>query len=62
MARRFETSVELLLDQLPNAVSPRLDDHAAAGFRILREVSGFDDLLVPLWEILRAGGTDGGLF
>ena len=62
VARRFEAPVKLLLDELPDAISPWFDDHAAARFRVLRHVGGLDDLLVPLGEILGAGGADGGLF
>ena len=62
VARRLEAAVQLLLDQLPDAVAPWLDHHAAARFRILGEVGGFDDLLIPLGEILGAGRGDGGLF
>ena len=58
----LKAAVQLLLDQLPDTVAPRLDHHAAAGFRILGEVGGFDDLLIPLGEILGAGRGDGGLF
>ena len=31
MAGRFEFPIELLLDQFPNAIAPRLDDHASTG-------------------------------
>ena len=59
---RLEAAVELLLNEFPNPVAPWLDDHAAAGLRVFREVGGFDDLLVPLRKILGAGRGDGGLF
>jgi hypothetical protein len=62
VACRLEAAVELLLDKFPNAVAPWLDDHAATGFGVFSHVGGFDDLLIPLGEILGTGGRDGGLF
>ncbi len=62
MPRRLEAAVKLLLDQLPDAVAPRLDHHAAPRLRVLREVGGLDHLLVPLGKILFSGGGNGGLF
>ena len=62
VAGRLEHHVKLALDQLPDAVAPRLDHHAPAGLGVLREIGGLDDLLVPLGKILGTGRGDGGLF
>ncbi len=56
----LEHPVELALHVFPDAVAPRLDDHAAAHVAVFGEVGGLDDLLVPLGEILVAAGIDGG--
>lgn len=58
VAGAFEFGVELLLDEFPDGVAPGFDDHAAADFGVFGEVGGFDDLLVPLGEVLGAGGRD----
>ena len=54
----FEPLIELFLDLLPETVSPGLDHHAAADLRILGEVGGADDLLIPLRKIFLPGGGD----
>ena len=59
VAGRLEHLVELRLHLFPDAVAPRLDDHAAAHVGIFRHVGGGDDRLVPLGEIDRARGRDG---
>ena len=56
----LEASVVLLLDEFPDAVAPRLDDHATACLGIFRQVGGFDDLLVPFGKIVGGGRGDGG--
>jgi hypothetical protein len=55
----FDPLIQLALDFLPDAKAPRLDDHAAAGGRILGEVSFFDDGLIPVRKILGAGDGKG---
>ncbi len=60
MAGRLEHVVERALHVLPQGVAPRLDDHAAANGRVLGEVRGPDDLLIPLGVVLVASGRDGG--
>ena len=40
VAGGLEHHVELALDVLPDAVAPRLDDHAAAHLGVLRHVGG----------------------
>lgn len=57
----LEALVQVLLDEFPDGVAPRLDDHAAAHFGVFRHVGSLDDLLVPLGEVLGAGGGDCGL-
>ena len=55
----LEASVELLLNQFPYAIAPRLDHHASTGFRILCKIRAADDLLVPFGKIFLACGSDG---
>ncbi len=57
----LEHPVQHPLDVLPDGVAPGLDHHAAADGRLFGQVGGVDDLLVPLWVVLGAGGCDGGL-
>ena len=59
---RLEHPVELALDVLPDRVAPRLDDHAAADGRVLGQVGGPDDLLVPLGIVVGPSGLNGGSF
>ena len=61
VARLLEHGVEVALDVLPDRVAPRLDDHAPTDGRVLGEVGGADDLLVPLRVVFVAGGLNGGL-
>jgi hypothetical protein len=56
----LEHAVEDPLHVLPQRVAPRLDHHAAAHRRVLGQVGGLDDLLVPLGVVFGAGGDDGG--
>ena len=58
VAGALELGVHLLLNELPDGVAPRFDDHAAAHLGVLRHVGSLDDLLVPLREVLRAGGRN----
>ena len=60
VAGRLDHRIQLSLDIFPDAVSPWLDHHAASDFRVFREVSGADDLLIPLREIFGSGGSDRG--
>jgi hypothetical protein len=61
--RRLEHRVHVALDVLPQGVAPRFDDHAAADRRILGQVGGADDLLIPLGVVLGTSGSNrGGLF
>src|SRR5258708_20911634 len=55
---RFEHCIELLLDIFPNAKAPWLDHHAAAYFRALSEISGPNNLLIPLGKIFGSRGRD----
>ena len=52
----FEPSIQITLDVLPDGVPPRLDDHAPSDRRGLGQISGLDDLLVPLGVVLTADG------
>jgi len=54
----FELHIELLLDEFPDTVSPRFDDHAAACFRVFSHVGSADDLLIPLGEVVASGGLN----
>ncbi len=56
--RCLEERVELPLDRFPEAVAPRLDDHAAAHVGVLGQVRRADDLLVPFGEVFVAAGRD----
>ena len=47
----LDPPVERLLQQLPDAVAPRLDHHAAAHRRRLRQIRVADHVLVPFREI-----------
>ncbi len=58
--RHLEHLIELRLHQFPDAVAPRLDDHAAAHFRIFGEIGRRNHGLVPFGEIVRAARADGG--
>jgi len=62
VAGRLEAAVELLLDELPDPVTPWLDHHAAPCLGVFREICSLDDLLIPLGKILRPGRADGGFF
>ena len=52
---RLERGIEEALHVLPDAVAPRLDDHAAAHIRRLGHLGGAHHLLVPLGEVFLAG-------
>ena len=54
MAGRLEHPVERALHVFPDAVAPRLDDHAAAHVGVLGEVGRADDLLIPFGKIFVA--------
>ncbi len=56
---RLDPIVEQALDPLPDAIAPRLDDHAAAHARFLGHVGGGDDLLIPGGEIVLALDGEG---
>ena len=60
MACLLKFHIKLALDVLPEAVTPRFDDHAAAHLGVLRHVGGADHLLIPLGKIFVAAGLDGG--
>ena len=60
MAGGLELRIELALDVFPQAVTPRLDHHAAAHLGVLRHVGGTHDLLVPFGKIFVACRSDGG--
>src|SRR6267154_2732821 len=52
----LESPVQRLLDIFPERPTVRPDDHAAADRRIVGELRFQDQLVVPLGEILGAGG------
>ena len=54
MAGALELGVQLLLDQLPDAVAVGLDRHAAAHGRIVHEVGELHDVGIPLGKVLAA--------
>ena len=56
----FKQTIQMPLNVFPDAVAPGFDDHAAADRRVLGQVRGADDLLVPLRVILGAGGRNRG--
>ena len=56
MARGLEAAVERLLDIFPESLAVRANDHAAADGRVIGELRLEDQLVVPLGEILCAGG------
>ena len=59
MAGFLKPAVKFGLNQLPNAVPPWLDHHAAADGRGFGHIRFPDDLLVPFTEIVRPGGIEG---
>ena len=48
-------AIERLLNQLPDRVAVRPDDHAALDRRVVGELRAPDDVEVPPREVLRAG-------
>jgi len=54
VAGGLDPLVEGLLDQLPDGVAVRPDDHAALDRRVVGELRPPDDVEVPLREVLRA--------
>ena len=56
VASRLEAGVQLLLDQLPDAVAVGLDRHAAAHGRVVHQVCLQHDVGIPLREVLAARG------
>jgi hypothetical protein len=60
VAGGLEHGVQLPLDILPDPVSPRFDYHATSNIRILREVGGTNDLLIPLGKVIGPSGRDSG--
>ena len=58
VSRVLEPLVELALDLLPEPVTPWLDNHAAAHFRIFGKICGADDLLIPFGKVFIPGGCD----
>ncbi|OPZ72041.1 MAG: hypothetical protein BWY82_01528 [Verrucomicrobia bacterium ADurb.Bin474] len=58
MARVLEHLVKNALHVLPDGVAPRLDDHTPPYRRILGKIGRTNDLLIPLREILLAGGRN----
>ena len=61
VAGGLEHAIQHTLHLLPERIAPGLDDHATSNRRVLRQISRLDDLLVPLWVVLVAGGRDCGL-
>ena len=51
---RLDPRIERLLDQLPDRVAVRPDDHAPLDGRIVGELRAADDVEVPAREVLRA--------
>ena len=60
VAGRLEHLIQHPLHVLPQRVAPRLDHHASAHGRILGEVRGTDDLLIPLGVVVLTRRRDGG--
>ena len=50
----FDPVVHQALNALPNAITPRLDHHAAAHARLFSEVGSANDFLIPFGEIVFA--------
>src|SRR3546814_9682436 len=50
-ARILDRGVHHRLDAFPDAIAPRLDDHAAANPRFLGEVGLCNDILIPGREV-----------
>src|SRR5438552_3630858 len=59
VAGRLDAAVQLLLDVLPDGVAVRLDHHAAAHRRVVRQVRLGDEIEIPLRVVLRARGDAG---
>ena len=57
----LEHLVQHALHVFPQRIAPRLDHHAAAHRRVLRQIGPLDDLLIPLRIIFGASRGDGGL-
>ena len=51
---RLDLAVERLLNQLPDGIAVRPDDHAALDRRVVGELRAADDVEVPAREVLRA--------
>ncbi len=60
VSRRLEAGVELALDQLPDGVAVRANDHAALHGRIVGQLRAADDVEVPAAEVLGLRGDLGG--
>ncbi len=58
---RLEHAVQGLLHVLPDAVAPGPDHHAPAHRRVLGQLRGPDDLLIPLRVVFRSRRRDRGL-
>src|ERR1700730_11229087 len=57
---RLDHQIQLVLDIFPDAVSPWFDDHATSNFRVFREISGPNHLLIPFREIFCSGWGNSG--
>src|SRR5689334_2476520 len=53
-AKRLNPIVKLTLQEFPYAVTPRLDDHAAANWRWLGHVRVADNGLIPFRKVFSA--------
>ncbi len=52
---RLDAAVERLLNQLPDRIAVRPDDHATLDRRVVGELRALDDVQVPTREVFRAG-------
>ena len=55
----LKRAVERLLDQLPDRVAVRPDDHAALDGRVVGQLRAADDVEIPAGKVLRAGSDFG---
>ena len=62
VAGGLDAAIERLLDQLPDRIAVRADDHAALDGRIVGELCAADDVQIPAREVLRARGDFGDEF
>jgi hypothetical protein len=57
VAGRLDAHIKGLLDQLPNRIAVRADDHAAFDRRIVSQLGAADHVQIPAREVLRTGSN-----